>query len=114
VVRVIRVRRAAPAGALVLAAVLVPPAHADLIDNAFLAALSNADIPYSAPVSTVALGHSICPMLVGPRQSFDSVVSTVADNTGMSTEMSGRFALLAIGEYCPAMLAPLLPLHLQA
>lgn len=110
----IRVRRAAPAGALALAAVLAPPARADLIDNSFLAALSNADIPYSAPASTVALGHSICPMLVGSQQSFDSVVSTVADNTGMSTDKSGTFALIAIGEYCPAVLAPLLPLHLQA
>ena len=61
-------------------------AHADLIDNSFLAALSNAGIPYSAPASTVALGHSVCPMLVGSQQSFDSVVSNVADNTGMSAD----------------------------
>ncbi len=110
----IRVPRAAPAGALVLAVVLAAPAHADLIDNSFLAALSNADIPLSAPASTVALGHSICPMLVGSQQSFDSVVSSVADNTGMSTDNSGRFALIAIGQYCPAVLAPLLPPHLPA
>jgi hypothetical protein len=86
-----------------------------LVDNAFLAALSNAGITYSAPASTLALGHSVCPMLVGTQQlSFDSVVSNVADYTGMSADQAGRFALIAIGEYCPAMMAPLLPLHLQA
>ena len=110
----IRVRLAAPVGVLVTAATLAAPAYADMIDNSFLAALSNAGISYSAPASTVALGHSLCPMLVGSQQSFDSVVSDVTDNTGMSPDAAGRFALIAIGEYCPAMMAPLLPLHLQS
>ncbi len=105
---------AAPVGALVLAATVTAPAHADLIDNSFLAALSNAGIAYNTPASTVALGHSVCPMLVGSQQTFDSVVSDVADNTGMSSDTAGKFALIAIGEYCPGMMAPLLPLHLQA
>lgn len=105
----------APAGALVYAATLAAPAHADLVDNAFLAALSSAGIAYTAPASTVALGHSVCPMLVAPEQySFDSVVADVADQTGLSPDTAGKFALIAIGEYCPAMMAPLLPLHLQA
>lgn len=96
------------------AATLAAPAHADLIDNSFLAALSNAGISYTAPANTVALGHSVCPMLVAPHQSFDSVVSSVADTTGMPTDKAGTFALIAIAQYCPAMISPLLPLRLQA
>ena len=109
-----RVPFAAPVGVLVAAATLAAPAHADMIDNSFLSALTDAGISYSAPATTVALGHSVCPTLVGSEQSFDSVVSDVADNTGMSPNNAGRFALIAIGEYCPAMMSPLLPLHLQA
>lgn len=112
--RVIRVPLAAPIGLIVVAATLAAPAHADLIDNSFLTALNNAGISYSAPASTIALGHSICPMLVEPHQNFDSIVSSVADNTGMSTDMAGAFALIAIGEYCPAIMSPLMPRRLQA
>ena len=110
----IRVPLAAPVVVLVTAAAFAAPARADLIDNSFLSALTDAGIFYSAPASTVALGHSVCPMLVGSQQSFDSVISDVADNTGMSPDNAGKFALIAIGEYCPAMMSPLLPLHLQA
>jgi hypothetical protein len=105
---------AAPVGVVVVAATLAAPAHADVIDNSFLAALSIAGIAYSAPASTVALGHSVCPMLVESQQGFDSVVANVSDNTGMSADAAGTFALIAIGQYCPAMMSPLLPLRLQA
>lgn len=111
----IRVPLAAPVGLFAVAATLAAPAHADVIDNSFLAALSNADVTYSTPANTVALGHSVCPMLVEPHpRTFDSVVSNVQDNTGMSHEKAGAFTLIAIGEYCPAMMSPLVPLHLQA
>ena len=113
-VRVIRVALAAPVGAIALAVTLAAPARADLIDNSFLTALSNAGISYSAPANTIALGHSVCPMLVEPYQSFDAIVSSVADNTGMSNDMAGAFALIAIDEYCPAIMAPLIPGRLQA
>ncbi len=99
---------------MVFAATSAAPAHADLIDNSFLTALSNAGISYSAPASTVALGHSVCPMLVQSHRSFDSIVSSVAENTGMPTETAGSFTLIAIGEYCPAVMSPLVPLRLQA
>ena len=44
--------------------------------NAFLRALTNAGVPFSQPDSTMALGQSVCPMLVQPGGSFDSVVSS--------------------------------------
>lgn len=112
--KVSRVPLAAPVGLIALAATLATPAHADFLDNSFLAALSNAGIPYSAPTNTIALGQSVCPTLVRPHASFDSVVSSIKDSTGMSNDMAGAFTLLAIGSYCPAMISPLVPHRLQA
>jgi hypothetical protein len=110
---VIRVPVAA-VGAITVAATLAAPAHADVVDNSFLAALSNAGITYGAPATTIALGHSVCPMLVEPQGNFDSVVSSVADISGMSKDVAGAFALIALSEYCPAIMSPLVPRRLRA
>jgi hypothetical protein len=96
------------------AATLAAPIRADIIDNAFLAALTNAGVPYSQPATTTALGQSVCPMLFQPGGSFDSIASRVTDNTGMSHDTAGVFTLIAIATYCPAVLAPLLPNRRQA
>lgn len=84
------------------------PVHADLMGNAFLRALTNAGIPVSQPDSTVALGQSVCPMLVEPGGSFDSVISAMAVGSGMSRDAAGVFTVVAIATYCPAVMAPLL------
>ena len=51
------------------------PVRADMVGNAFLSALTNAGIAVPSRPATLALGQSVCPMLVNPGQSFDSVVS---------------------------------------
>ena len=43
------------------AATLAAPIRADIMGNAFLAALTNAGIPYSEPATTTALGESVDP-----------------------------------------------------
>jgi Protein of unknown function (DUF732) len=96
------------------AAALAAPIRADIIGNAFLAALTNAGVPYSEPAATTALGESVCPMLFQPGGSFDSIASGVADNSGMSPNAAGAFTLIAIATYCPAVLAPLLSTRLPA
>jgi hypothetical protein len=96
------------------AATLAAPIRADMMGNAFLAALTNAGVPYSQPATTTALGESVCPMLFAPGGSFDSIASTVADHSGMSDDASGAFTLIAIATYCPAVLAPLLSNGLRA
>jgi len=96
------------AGLAGLTAALAAPVHADLMGNAFLRALANAGIPVSQPDSAMALGKSVCPMLVEPGGSFDSVIATVADGHGMSHDAAGVFTIVAIASYCPAVLAPLL------
>jgi hypothetical protein len=80
------------------------PAHADPIDDAFLNALTNGGLAYNNPVSTVALGESVCPMLVEPGKSFASVYSRVANN-GIPPEMAAFFTGIAISMYCPQMMS---------
>jgi Protein of unknown function (DUF732) len=96
------------AGLAGLIAALAAPVHADLMGNAFLRALANAGVPVSQPDSAMALGKSVCPMLVEPGGSFDSVIATVADGHGMSPDAAGVFTIVAIATYCPGVLAPLL------
>src|SRR5579875_3030734 len=97
-----------------LAAVLSAPIRADMLGNAFLSALTTAGISYSQPAPTMALGESVCPMLFSPGGSFDSVTAKMAESNGMSRETAGRFTIVAIATYCPAVIAPLLPNRLQA
>ncbi len=104
----------AAAGVAGLTAALAVPVHADLLGNAFLRALTNAGVPFSQPDSTMALGESVCPMLVAPGGSFDAVVAGTAEANGMSQEDAGVFTVVAIATYCPAVLAPLLTDRLPA
>jgi Protein of unknown function (DUF732) len=95
-------------GLAMLAAALSAPIRADMVGNAFLSALTNAGISYTQPAGTTAMGQSVCPMLFEPGGSFDEVTSKLATGNGMSYEMAGRFTLVAIATYCPAVIAPLL------
>jgi Protein of unknown function (DUF732) len=95
-------------GVASLTAALAAPVHADLMGNAFLRALTDAGVPVSQPNSTTALGQSVCPMLVQPGGSFDSVISAMADSGRMSNDVAGVFTVVAIATYCPAVLTPLL------
>ncbi len=101
-------------GVAALAAPLAAPVRADLMGNAFLRALTNAGVPYSQPATTMTLGQSVCPMLVQPGGSFDSVISKMADGNGMSQDVAGVFTIVAIATYCPAVMAPLLSNQLPA
>lgn len=94
---------AVPVGLITAATLLAAPAHADQVSDAFLAALNNAGINYADPGDTVALGQSICPMLVQPGGSFASTASTITGHDGMSAAIAGLFTSIAISTYCPSM-----------
>jgi hypothetical protein len=96
------------------AATMAAPIRADMMGNAFLSALTNAGVSYGQPASALAAGQSVCPLLIQPGGSFDSVVSEMAVGNGLSQKNAGIFTIIAIATYCPAMLAPLLPNRLQA
>lgn len=97
-----------------LAAPLAAPVRADMRGNAFLMALTNAGITYPHPAGALALGQSVCPMLVTPGQSFDSVAAEMADRSGLGYESAGLFTIVAVANYCPAVIAPLLQNRLTA
>lgn len=101
-------------GLAALGAALSAPIRADMLGNAFLSALTTAGISYSQPAPTLALGESVCPMLFTPGGSFDAVAARMAESNGMSREMAGKFTIVAIATYCPAVIAPLMPNRLQA
>lgn len=96
------------------AASCAAPIQADMMGNAFLTALTNAGIAYDQPATTVALGRSVCPMVVAPGGTFESITSRMAEINGMSRDMASTFTIVAIGTYCPAVIAPLMPNRLQA
>jgi hypothetical protein len=93
-------------GVTAAAATLAAPAHADTIDDSFLDTLTNAGLTYNDPANTVALGESVCPMLVEPGKSLASVYSRVANN-GIPPEMAAFFTGIAISMYCPQMMSSL-------
>jgi Protein of unknown function (DUF732) len=101
-------------GAFAAAASVAAPIQADMMGTAFLTALSNAGVPYSQPVSTMALGRSVCPMVFEPDGTFDTIVARMAEVNGMSKDAAAKFTILAIATYCPALIAPLMPNRLQA
>jgi hypothetical protein len=102
------------AGMAAASAALAAPIRADVVSNAFLAALTNAGVPYSQPATTTALGESVCPLLFQPGGSFDLITARVAGDSGMSQDAAGAFTIIAIGTYCPAVLAPLFSNRLPA
>lgn len=85
------------------------PARADLVGNSFLAALSHAGIPYNDPASATTLGESVCPMLVTPGATFDTVAAQTGANSGMGRDTADFFTIIAISVYCPGMISPILP-----
>lgn len=92
------------AGLMAAAAALAAPANADTTDDAFLDSLTSAGITTALnPSDTVALGQSVCPMLVEPGKSLASVASDLGLTEGMSPEVASMFVGIAITTYCPSM-----------
>lgn len=91
-------------GLMTAAATFAAPVRADTINDSFLGALNNAGVAYNDPARTVALGQSVCPMLVEPGKSFASVASRVGNN-GISPDMAAFFTGIAISMYCPSMMS---------
>ena len=104
--RLHRATTAALTASLVAAGVaLATPASADDNNNAFLAALNRANIPYANNNAdlTAQLGERVCPMLVEPGKSFAQVATTVANN-GINPGLAAFFTGIAISMYCPQMM----------
>lgn len=93
------------AGLLAGASALAAPAQADTTGDSFLSALNSAGVGYNDPGIAQSLGQSVCPMLKEPGSNFASVASKMRGNNGISSDMAGLFAGLAIQMYCPQMMS---------
>ncbi|MFV1363559.1 DUF732 domain-containing protein [Mycolicibacterium elephantis] len=92
------------AGLAAAATALAAPAQADPADESFLAALRGAGMTIDNPVDMVALGESVCPMLVEPGKNLAKVYTQVTDS-GIPPDIAAFFTGIAISSYCPQMLA---------
>jgi uncharacterized protein DUF732 len=90
---------------IAVATAFAAPAPADNTNDAFLSALSRANIPLAGnnPDLTAQLGQQVCPMLVEPGKSFAQVATTVANN-GINPDLAAFFTGIAISMYCPQMM----------
>lgn len=101
----VRVRALAlGAGLAAVATTFAAPAQADTTDDAFLAALRGAGMTVDNPVNMVAVGESVCPMLVEPGKNLAKVYAQVSDR-GISPDIAAFFTGIAISMYCPQMMA---------
>ena len=91
-------------GLATAAATFAAPAHADPVDDLFLAALRDGGLGFTDPASTVELGRNVCPMLVEPGKSVASAYSQVTNN-GIPPQMAAFFTGIAISMYCPQMMS---------
>ena len=93
------------AGLLTASAVLAAPAQAEPVDDAFVAALTDAGVGAADPASAVALGQQVCPMLAEPGQTAADAAAKVAEVGGMSLGPATMFTGIAISMFCPAMVS---------
>jgi hypothetical protein len=102
------------AALVALAGTKAAPIRADMAGNTFLSALTNAGIAVTQPATSLAEGQTVCPRLIQPGVSFESVVSDMATGNGMTEKNAGIFTIIAIATFCPAMIAPLIPDRFKA
>jgi Protein of unknown function (DUF732) len=96
-----RIALALSAGVLASGLVWAAPAQADVTDDAFLSALTDAGIGTTDPADAAALGQQVCPMLAEPGQTAADVAAKVADAGGMSLGPATMFTGIAISLFCP-------------
>ena len=93
------------AGLVVVLAALAPfaaapVAHADAVDDAFLAALTAKGIHFGSPDKAVIAGHEVCVELDNGKTPAQ-VASTVQANSDLDGYHAGYFVGAAIRAYCP-------------
>lgn len=94
------------AGLLVVVAVLIldgvvtPNAHADAVDNAFVAAVKAKGIHFASPQAAIVAGHEVCDELDLGRQKPD-VANEVMTNSDLDGYRAGFFVGASIAAFCP-------------
>jgi len=83
-----------------LAGVATPAAHADLIDNAFVAAVKAKGIDFASPQAAIIAGHEVCDELDLGKQKSD-IVSELMTNSNLDGYHAGFFVGASVAAYCP-------------
>jgi hypothetical protein len=90
-----------PVVALVsLVGVAAPTAHADAVDDNFLAALKAKGINVDSPQRAIIAGHVVCDQLDLGRQPSD-VANDVSKNSNLDGYHAGFFVGASIAAFCP-------------
>ena len=79
---------------------LVPFAHADAVDDKFLAALKSKGISFASPQAAIVSGHEVCDELDLGRQSSD-VAAEVMKNSNLDSYKAGFFVGVSVAAFCP-------------
>jgi hypothetical protein len=80
--------------------VAAPPAHADAVDNNFLAALSAKGINFASGQNAIVAGHQVCDELDQGRQASD-VANDIMNQTNLDGYHAGFFVGVSIAAFCP-------------
>ena len=92
------------ASGIVVASALLGPlagtAHADAVDDAFVAVLKAKGVAFSSPDHAVIAGHEVCDELSNGKTAAQ-VVSTVQANSNLDGYHAGFFVGASIRAYCP-------------
>ena len=83
-----------------LVGVAAPTAHADAVDNNFLAALKAKGINFASPQAAIIAGHEVCDELDLGRQPSD-VATDVTKNSNLDGYHAGFFVGASIAAFCP-------------
>ena len=83
-----------------LVGVAAPTAHADAVDNNFLAALKAKGINFASPQAAIIAGHEVCDELDLGRQPSD-VATDVTKNSNLDGYHGGFFVGASIAAFCP-------------
>lgn len=85
---------------LAVALAAAPTAHADPIDNAFIAALHAHGITHESAQSAIAAGHLVCHQLdMGKTQ--EQIATDVMNSSTLDGANAGYFVAVAERAYCP-------------
>jgi hypothetical protein len=79
---------------------LIPTAHADATDDAFVAALKAKGINYPTSQAAIIAGHEVCNELDLGRQP-SQVANDVMSNSKLDGYHAGYFVGASIRAYCP-------------
>jgi maleate cis-trans isomerase len=83
-----------------LAGVALPTAHADAVDDRFIAALTAKGINVDSPQRAIIAGHEVCDELDLGRQKPD-VAAEVMQNSNLDSYKAGYFVGLSVAAFCP-------------